>query len=542
MRGEWIPGVPAFHEGGFVHNVTEHGGPSPFGDVILPSGSPIPQGSPIQQNVTQASGNPFLAEGLIPIPGQPGLFWDPKTGRMVDTRPGANALPSGPGGAAAPQFRPGELDFLKEQFGFEQESFKLDLELRRLQEQHQNAIAQGQLALARQTEARIAQIQRRQQQLDAALGKAQGIAGLASSRGNIEANRAQFLSQLAANPRDFAQLNIGLGGGQPFLSNLLNKKPIGGQSTSLIGDTPTLGAQFQKLLEAITARPDVPLFDEALQAFQNVPQFRKGGTHMVTDEPIIGIGAISGRPRLTLGEPTAEFPRGAPEKLEVTPLQAGGTVKTGGSQPFNPFPPGTTLEDITGAAKPPAPPTDFSGLPPGPFALPDFTGIGTLVGPLGLDISGQLNQAIDEFGFGQQNPGFGEAVTNFRKQLDANNPSQAVADLFQVLGAFGGGNQGFGEAATKIHQSIPKTGGEAIRNLMQGLPPQQFFNLLPSQMGNLESLVSALAVPPENFITSLLRQFPTGPDPSSVSFGNFRHGGTISTVGARPTLDMYRAA
>ncbi len=343
---QWLPGVPAMHAGGDIfHQFNEH--PEFFTNPPPPPPS-----------------NPFLAEGLIPIPGQPGLFWDPQTGQMVDTRPGANTLPGGGGGGSAtPQFRPGELDFLKEQFAFEQEASKLDLELRRLQEQHTFAIATQDLALRTRTEARIAQIQRRQQQLDAALGKAQGIAGLASSRGNIEAQRSQSLSQLAANPRDSRQLNIALGGGQSFISNLLNKQPVGGQSTALIGDTPTLGADFQKLLQAITARPDIPLFDEALQAFQNVPQFRKGGTHMVTDEPIIGIGVLSGLPKFTLGEPTKGFPRGKPEdvdfsadgtRMKVTPMQTGGTVKA--PNVFNPFPPGTTLEDITGAAKPPPPP------------------------------------------------------------------------------------------------------------------------------------------------------------------------------------------
>ena len=111
-------------------------------------------------------------------------------------------------------------------------------------------------------------------------------------------------------------------------------------------------------------------------------------------------------------------------------------------------------------------------------------------------------------------------MTNFRGQLD-KNPNRAVADLFQVIGAFGGGEQGFGERATEIFQSIPKSPGEAIRRLMSGLSPQKFFGLLPSDLGLLESVVSALGDPPGDFTTSLLRSFPTGADPSSISFGNF---------------------
>lgn len=499
QRG-WIPGVPAFHTGGtatFLHQLTEHGVTSPgFGGGPAPP-PPGPE-SPRDR---------LLREGFVEL--VPGEFFNFTTGESINlNRPSPSP---GGGGTATPQFRPGELEFLREQFNFEQEQAGLDLELRRLQEQHNFAIATQDLALRRQTEARIAEIQRRQQQLDAALGRAQGIAGLASSRGNIEAQRSQFLSQLAANPRDFAQLNIGLGGGQSFLGNLLGNRPVGGQSTSLIGNTPTLGADFQRLLQAVTARPDVPLFEEALEGFRNVPEFRKGGTHMVTDEPILGIGLLSGMPKFTLGEPAPGFPLGKSEdvdfsadgrRMKVTPMAHGGQVTAPGQGLTGLFG-DMTFEDImAGIAKPPQAPAPSPTSPakpgqgPTPFTFPDFPGIGTLLDFLFQGSS--LQQAQQNFGTG------------------------------------GIGAQQLGQGVLDFQQSIPRTPGEAIRSLMSGLGPRQFHGLLPSQLGLLESVVSAIGVPPQDFFSSLTRSFPTGPDPSRISFGNFLEGGTVTVMPQEP--------
>ena len=191
QRGEMIPGVPALLHGGVAH-----AGANPFLDAAALNTA---RGqTPIQGAGGPPSGDAGLrAAGWIEI--RPGIWFNPLDGDTIDLRESTLTPPrSGGGGAAAPQFRPGELDLLREQFAFEQESFQLDLELRRLQEQHANAIAQGNLDLARQTEARIDRIQtqqleldRRRLQLDASLGRAQGISGLATSRGQIEAQRAQ---------------------------------------------------------------------------------------------------------------------------------------------------------------------------------------------------------------------------------------------------------------------------------------------------------------------------------------------------------------
>ena len=57
---------------------------------------------------------------------------------------------------------------------------------------------------------------------------------------------------------------------------------------------------------------------------------------MQSDEPIVGIGALSGQPRFTLGEPTFDFPFGKPEKLTVKPMATGGTVAASGGIGWSP--------------------------------------------------------------------------------------------------------------------------------------------------------------------------------------------------------------
>ncbi|KKK53132.1 hypothetical protein LCGC14_3097840, partial [marine sediment metagenome] len=156
-----------------------------------------------------------------------------------------------------------------------------------------HAISIGNLELQTQAEERIRAFQQQdvtlrqhQQQISTAqtgIGAQQGsadvLAGIASSFGQIEQQRDQELARLAANPRDFLQLQYGLGQGESFLNQLLSGQPLGGQSTLQIGDTPTLGGGFERLVDQLTARPDIARFDEATEAArrlaemgQNVPQ------------------------------------------------------------------------------------------------------------------------------------------------------------------------------------------------------------------------------------------------------------------------------
>ncbi|KKN69045.1 hypothetical protein LCGC14_0445170 [marine sediment metagenome] len=230
--------------------------------------------------------------------------WNPMTGRYEATSELIN-LPDagggGGGGAAAgpPQFRPGELELLQEQNNLERrqqdltvEQENLNRQQRELESQRQFQIARGQLQLARQTERRIGEIQRAQQALAVRaqgleeqrfaleeeatrfglqISKAAQQGQLATAQGNIAARRAEFLSGLLANPRDFVQSQIALGGGQSFIQSLLQGQQVGGQSTGLIGDTPTLGQGFANALAQINARPEQDLFQQASETLGQIP-------------------------------------------------------------------------------------------------------------------------------------------------------------------------------------------------------------------------------------------------------------------------------
>ncbi len=264
------------------------------------------------------------------------------------------------------QLRQLERDSLalsKERFGLEQQGFALEQQMFKVQQQQfqqQFALSQQRLGLDAQG-----------QQISGVLGAGNLQAGLASSLGNIEAQRAQFLSELAANPRDFEQLNIMLGGPQgSFLSQLAQGEQVGPQSTRNISG-PTLGAGFQRLLDAVLARPDLDLFNQASARANQIPSFGQfpqvgpeipqfgiepaaapapapspdapqqgqfqqalelmrgfaGGGKLITDEPIIAYGVNSGQPRFSVGE-------AGPEEITIKPIKSfahGGSVETGGT-------------------------------------------------------------------------------------------------------------------------------------------------------------------------------------------------------------------
>ena len=67
---------------------------------------------------------------------------------------------------------------------------------------------------------------------------------------------------------------------------------------------------------------------------------------------------------------------------------------------------------------------------------------------------------------------------------------------------------------------MPISPGEAIRRL-SSFTPAGFFGLLPSQLELWKSHVSALGVPPDDVIQSILNSFPTAANPGAVTFGNF---------------------
>jgi hypothetical protein len=242
--------------------------------------------------------------------------------------------------------------------------------LQDLASQRQDAVDRGQLELARAIEGRMraemqqaAMLQQHQQALGAA-----GL-GIEAQRGagGLMAQLAGPMAELQANPRNFMELQFQLGGGQNFLNQIMARQPIGSQSAANITGSPVPGFRgagdvqsiFQQAMEAaqqlsqmgqnVPGAPDlqtllgmgqlpalppmpapIPTPDMGVNLPPPVaPVPMAGGGRMVTNEPIVGMGMLSGQPRFTVGEPTAQHPQGAPEMLQVTPFQEGGFIGAG---------------------------------------------------------------------------------------------------------------------------------------------------------------------------------------------------------------------
>jgi hypothetical protein len=437
QRGEWIPGVPAFHEGGIVHNLIEHAADNP----------------PFDFGRTDEEG--LRAGGWFPVTGRPGVWVHPQLGQMDLNAP----TPSGPTGPT-----PQQMELQREQLRIQQEQNDIqrrgqdllqerarldreleqaiaaqDIELRRqietriaaneqtrlqlerdahtlallqtqidarlrqqelltqqrgqdvtqrgqdigaqiamhqarlqdLASQRQDAVARGDLELARAIEMRMraemqqaATLQQHQQALGAA---GLGIEAQTGAAGTM-AQLAGPMAELQANPRNFMELQFQLGGGQNFLNQLMAGQPIGSQSAANITGSPAPGfrgagdvqsifqqamAAAQQLSQMGQNVPGAPNLQALLGLGQLPPMApmpapiptppmgapmpppvapvpaMAGGGQMVTNEPIVGMGMLSGRPRFTVGEPTAQFPQGAPELLKVMPMQEGGIIGAG---------------------------------------------------------------------------------------------------------------------------------------------------------------------------------------------------------------------
>lgn len=185
--------------------------------------------------------------------------------------------------------------------------FQIDL----FSQQWQAARAQGDLQGQQDAELRLRAAQQQQtalQQQSLALD-AQGLGVQAQTSGgniltqlaNTEQQRLSELQRLSSNPRDFAQLQFALGGGESFIQNLLGGIAPGAQSVTQIGDTPTLGAGFEQLVSMLGQRP---AFESALGVGQNLGNFQVPET--ISLEDILALGAL---PPL---QPLPQFP-GAPE-------------------------------------------------------------------------------------------------------------------------------------------------------------------------------------------------------------------------------------
>ena len=602
---------------------------------ILFGGPTIPGTQP--PAITNGSGTRGLQDlidaGVLVTTGVPDLYlqYDEYTRTYQPVYLGAGT----PGGATGPT--QAQLDIQREANRLTERGQDITAELTRigheivaLRDQQANAIAQGNLALSRQIETRMAQnedrrialegerndiqrqqlginqqlanIQAQQAAISGTLGAGNLLGQIGTNLGNIEARRSENLAQLAANPRDFPQLNIALGGGTSFLDQLLGREQVGPQGTRQINQ-PTLGPGFQRLIDAVTQRPDLDYFQQAAQRAGEIPAFGAlnqgasqaaapvslaGGGKMVIKEPVVGIGTQSGLPLFTLAE------GGEPEMMEVMPMQEGGTVKVdpaaplettsplqrtidkavqppgyGIEQPGAPPRPEPLLPPGYGIPSPDAPPRPEMTLPPSfrdaiadpsrpPGANTDIGQMRTLL-PLFLEAIGRpppsdivpkkiaaLDQLIAEAAAGRGDIPYRDLVRQrsaltapdvrlgpellegYREYADLIGQTglqrfgldQRLATLEELRRTAGALTDQRTRAAAPPAQQPFFNPGDAIRRLMN-FTPRQFFSLLPSQLQFLGGASSQLAVPPEDFFQSLLRGFPTAPNPARINFGNF---------------------
>jgi len=214
---------------------------------------------------------------------------------------------------------------------------------------------------------RAAQQQQAALQQQSLMLEAQGLGVQAQTSGgniltqlaNTEQQRLSELTELAANPRDFAQLQFALGGGQSFIQDLLNGIAPGGQSVFGVGDTPLLGAGFDQLIAQLGQRP---AFEAALGVGQNLGDFQAPSTISMQD--ILGLGELPGLQQLP------QFPNApdltAPQLPEIPQIQFPEMPPFDFTQPPPiPTPPGFTFT--------PPPQVEPAPMLPIPTQLPEVT-------------------------------------------------------------------------------------------------------------------------------------------------------------------------
>jgi hypothetical protein len=530
---ELIPGVPSMAHGGEIGFL----------------------GAPLLPDIPEA--DPFA--GLLPEQKAAAQFYMQNFGLSAQDAVAVLDLPSnirnavlglGSGGGAAAD------PFAEARFELDQ----LFTQARILDMEKAQAIASGNLQLAQQIEGRIAQnaqqqfqaqqrisdISIRGQDITRQLGAGNIQATLGTNLGNLQARRAETISNFFANPRDAEQLQLFLGGGTSFLDQLQQAQPVPGQSVLRGVNTPTLGSLFAQGAQQILERPELPFFEQAGQTAQRLAQppsvesffnpieqqtfqqfreaapgvpidiaadvarrpgdFRtffdrlqggslKHGGRVITDEPIVGIGVRSGMPKFTLGEPTKEHPEGAPELMEVKPLAHGGTVEPPGTQDAL-----RRLNQDVARAR--------------------VTRGGESIGQvLGSPSSGAWAESRLRQGQPAAPRPTLPTLTTPSGQTQTTQPGVTPEMLFEAEKRFlkGGLPNVLGSQPT----TPALTPSQELFNLQRGLNPRSFFNLLPSQVARLGSRVSRLGVPEEDFFASVFRQFPQGMDPSRIFSAGF---------------------
>jgi hypothetical protein len=198
------------------------------------------------------------------------------------------------------------------------------------------AISAGNLQLAQETEQRLrAELQQQValSQFEAELSSAglgiqaqtsaAGQAGqLAVGLGNIEARRAEFLSELQVNPRDFIQLQNLLGGGQNFLRQLASGQPFEGQGIGRGAGIPALGAGFDRLASAVTERRDLPLFQQASDLIGGLAGMARNVPQAPSLASLQGLGQLPGLAPAPPGAPRPDLaPPNLPGVAQIPGLQ-----------------------------------------------------------------------------------------------------------------------------------------------------------------------------------------------------------------------------
>ncbi len=307
---------------------------------------------------------------------------------------------------------------------------------------------------------------------------------------------------------------------------------------------------------ALLLQQEAGLVDDQFQPF-------KHGGEFVTDQPLVMVGTRDGQVKATLGEPTAQFPGGAPEKVEITPFQEGGDVQFRQvGAPVNPRLP--TPEDkarqiagefqasgnpssteLLAALRPGGGPRIEDRLRPVTPRQPGDTPPEFIRNPTPVTQPSPRLPTISQPSFKAPGstvpPGIG-AITdpgNVRTTAPiVNSPEQQarrIAAEFQASG-----NPSSTELLAAL-QAIPRGAppapvgrapGEILQGIRQGIDPSFFFRkMLPSQRAFLESQISALGLDPNDFFKDLVRGFPEGVNPAAIQRASFKDGGSVSFFG-----------
>lgn len=410
-------------------------------------------------------------------------------------------------------------------------------------------------------------------------------AGQLGELAGLEQQRNEYYGNLAANPRNFVEYIQALGGGNAFFNQLAQGQTPTGQGLGNVTSLPLADQLQQEYLSRIgtgtfdearaaanslltppprevlpenvaaigqpspfsgmspiqqasaeqfhQAAPQVPIDiaaniganpEAARQYFQGITGAKSGATLKI-DEPIIGVGLMSGQPKFTLGEQTDKHPMGTPEMMQdmgsqakVTPMSKLRRYATGGSL-------STVPSEYSTVGQPYQPPTtpkvgEYSTVGQQytpPVTQPTYSTVGQPYTP----------PVYDEQRY--QNPAEIPATGSIAQRLVAlaqgpGSLGQKLVSFSQFPGAqpMAGTPQAAPPPPPVLPEPVPSLSRQAIlQRYMRYLGPSSYFNLNPTQNSIMDSIISALGVPPEDFRFQYERGLPRGLDPSQIFSSGF---------------------